>query len=606
MNQKKRRQRMCRTIPVKYEVEGRRASPGRWIPRASPPSRSSGHSDPRPGVARAAPVGAMSADFASELREARAERRAREASFLEADRAASANRAASSATPARPDDSDASFPDALRRVERARADLVSDAAIRRVHDRIRADAVSRRRAHAHAHARARPDDEVDARLEAAVRGLSPSEFERLPASTWHPPPPRTDLDDVLDANEKSAPPESAPNGDEPTLAPVPDDCAVCFVPFVPGDALVALPCGHSGFHRACIREWLTNRAPTCPLCRCACRAPEATRDDSRVAARAGRGALDGDDSADPDARSDAFERALAELELMHREESEWLDRLEAQPSVLERAGGFQGVDEGVGHEGVGHEGVGHEGVGHEGVGSSGRGETSNAAGGVTAGVGRGDASNGPSAGLRRASEGAASEIGGAFVAARSSPRQSADPSPRASDLATLRRRAAAYFDPERTTTRRREYAGLFELRRAERALASRLEELARREASLRLRVREAVARRDEAARREEEARARRAAGESESASASESESESELESSRGWVERATRRAGAARGEEVDSEVEHSEGDAEGSAARAERERRSFASAVDALARWRSGGAGGDGACADEGECVERV
>ena len=594
MNRKKRRQRMCRTIPVmKYEVEGRRASPGRWIPRASPPSRSSGHSDPRPGVARAAPVGAMSADFASELREARAERRAREASFLEADRAASANRAASSATPARPDDSDASFPDALRRVERARADLVSDAAIRRVHDRIRADAVSRRRAHAHAHARARPDDEVDARLEAAVRGLSPSEFERLPASTWHPPPPRTDLDDVLDANEKSAPPESAPNGDEPTLAPVPDDCAVCFVPFVPGDALVALPCGHSGFHRACIREWLTNRAPTCPLCRCACRAPEATRDDPRVAARGGRGALDGDDSADPDARSDAFERALAELELMHREESEWLDRLEAQPSVLERAGGFQGVDEGVGHEGVG---------------SSGRGETSNAAGGVTAGVGRGDASNGASAGLRRASEGAASEIAGAFVAARSSPRQSADPSPRASDLATLRRRAAAYFDPERTTTRRREYAGLFELRRAERALASRLEELARREASLRLRVREAVARRDEAARREEEARARRAAGESASASASASasESESELESSRGWVERATQRAGAARGEEVDSEVENSEGDAEGSAARAERERRSFASAVDALARWRSGGAGGDGACADEGECVERV
>ena len=559
-------------------------------PARVPPSRSSGHSDPRPGVARAAPVGAMSADFASELREARAERRAREASFLEADRAASANRASSLATPARPDDSDASFPDALRRVERARADLVSDAAIRLVHDRIRADAMSRRRAHAHAHARARPDDEVDARLEAAVRGLSPSEFDRLPASTWNrnPPPPRTDLDDDDDANEKSAPPESAPNGDEPPLAPVPDDCAVCFVPFVPGDALVALPCGHSGFHRACIREWLTNRAPTCPLCRCACRAPEVTRDDPRVAARAGRGALDGDDSADPDARSDAFERALAELELMHREESEWLDRLEAQPSVLERAGGFEGVDEGVGHEGVG---------------SSGRGETSNAAGGVTAGVGRGDASNGPSAGLRRASEGAASEIGGAFVAARSSPRQSADPSPRASDLATLRRRAAAYFDPERTTTRRREYAGLFELRRAERALASRLEELARREASLRLRVREAVARRDEAARREEEARARRAAGESESEPAS--ESESELESSRGWVERATRRAGAARGEEVDSEVD-SGCDAEGSAARAERERRSFASAVDALARWRSGGAGGDGACADEGECVERV
>ena len=554
-------------------------------------------------MARAAPVGAMSADFASELREARAERRAREASFLEADRAASANRASSLATPARPDDSDASFPDALRRVERARADLVSDAAIRRVHDRIRADAISRRRAHAHAHARARPDDEVDARLEAAVRGLSPSEFERLPASSWHPPPPRTDLDDVLDAKEKSAPPESAPNGDEPTLAPVPDDCAVCFVPFVPGDALVALPCGHSGSTARASASG-SQRAPTCPLCRCACRAPEATRDDPRVAARAGRGAPTGRFGGP--GRALGRERALAELELMHREESEWLDRLEAQPSVLERAGGFEGVDEGVGHEGVGHEGVGHEGVGHEGVGSSGRGETSNAAGGVTAGVGRGDASNGPSAGLRRASEGAASEIGGAFVAARSSPRQSANPSPRASDLATLRRRAAAYFDPERTTTRRREYAGLFELRRAERALASRLEELARREASLRLRVREAVARRDEAARREEEARARRAAGESESASASESESESELESSRGWVERATQRAGAARGEEVDSEVEHSEGDAEGAAARAERERRSFASAVDALARWRSGGAGGDGACADEGECVERV
>ena len=334
-------------------------------PARVPPSRSSGHSDPRPGVARAAPVGAMSADFASELREARAERRAREASFLEADRAASANRASSLATPARPDDSDASFPDALRRVERARADLVSDAAIRRVHDRIRADAISRRRAHAHAHARARPDDEVDARLEAAVRGLSPSEFERLPASSWHPPPPRTDLDDVLDAKEKSAPPESAPNGDEPTLAPVPDDCAVCFVPFVPGDALVALPCGHSGFHRGVHPRVAHNRAPTCPLCRCACRG---ARSDARRPAsgregrsrRARRGRFGGPGRA----LSDAFgARSRSSNSCTGR--SEWLDRLEVQPTCSRGPEGSrestresdtrESDTRGVGHEGVGHE-----------------------------------------------------------------------------------------------------------------------------------------------------------------------------------------------------------------------------------------------------------
>ena len=95
---------------------------------------------------------------------------------------------------------------------------------------------------------------------------------------------------------------------------MPDECAVCFVAFEPGDALKALPCGHAGFHLKCIRTWL-QRSPTCPLCRCACRCR-----GPRGRPRGPPGDLgDADVPGDPDLRSETFERRLAELTAMHEE-----------------------------------------------------------------------------------------------------------------------------------------------------------------------------------------------------------------------------------------------------------------------------------------------
>lgn len=44
-------------------------------------------------------------------------------------------------------------------------------------------------------------------------------------------------------------------------------CAICVEPFVEGqDKVKVLPCGHSGFHVACIDQWLA-RETYCPLCK---------------------------------------------------------------------------------------------------------------------------------------------------------------------------------------------------------------------------------------------------------------------------------------------------------------------------------------------------
>ena len=191
--------------------------------------------------------------------------------------------------------------------------LVSNERLRRIVDRIAADRAAFDSTRA-----------TDERLDAAVRGLSEAEIAKLRDVVWEP---------ATSESKKQAATSGSGDGDggdgdapvdEKEKKKVPDECAVCFVAFEPGDVLKSLPCGHAGFHLACIRAWL-ERSPTCPLCRCACRAADPGDVPGDVPG-------DGDDPGeDPDLRSETFERHLAELTAMHEEESAWLDRLEAQP-----------------------------------------------------------------------------------------------------------------------------------------------------------------------------------------------------------------------------------------------------------------------------------
>merc|ERR1719330_203836 len=43
-------------------------------------------------------------------------------------------------------------------------------------------------------------------------------------------------------------------------------CSICLEEFENGEKLVKLPCSHY-FHPDCINPWLTERQPTCPLCK---------------------------------------------------------------------------------------------------------------------------------------------------------------------------------------------------------------------------------------------------------------------------------------------------------------------------------------------------
>jgi hypothetical protein len=43
-------------------------------------------------------------------------------------------------------------------------------------------------------------------------------------------------------------------------------CSICIEDYEPGEMIRVLPCGHA-FHSDCILPWLTDRSPTCPLCK---------------------------------------------------------------------------------------------------------------------------------------------------------------------------------------------------------------------------------------------------------------------------------------------------------------------------------------------------
>ncbi|EJK69426.1 hypothetical protein THAOC_09321, partial [Thalassiosira oceanica] len=43
-------------------------------------------------------------------------------------------------------------------------------------------------------------------------------------------------------------------------------CSICLDDYAPGEQVRVLPCGHT-FHGSCIFPWLTERSPTCPLCK---------------------------------------------------------------------------------------------------------------------------------------------------------------------------------------------------------------------------------------------------------------------------------------------------------------------------------------------------
>lgn len=58
--------------------------------------------------------------------------------------------------------------------------------------------------------------------------------------------------------------QDAESGGSTALIPDLQDCSICAEPYLEGETLRQLPCGHN-FHQSCIDPWLIKRSGTCPL-----------------------------------------------------------------------------------------------------------------------------------------------------------------------------------------------------------------------------------------------------------------------------------------------------------------------------------------------------
>lgn len=131
----------------------------------------------------------------------------------------------------------------------------------------------------------------------------------------------------------------------PTMATLnPPSCPICLDPFVGGDLLRTLRCGHE-LHATCVDPWLTGRSGKCPVCRADCRSPQRIAEEEAEAAAAAEAEEDGEGEAtEVDAeRGEAGDRATDEaqtprgirglfqnlrnrLSLGTEQESDWVSR----------------------------------------------------------------------------------------------------------------------------------------------------------------------------------------------------------------------------------------------------------------------------------------
>jgi len=101
------------------------------------------------------------------------------------------------------------------------------------------------------------------------------------ASSYTPPTDtkitvQTIIHDNDNNEEEEAPKQKQSNEEDakqPSKKPEPQfafdkysSCSICLEEFEVGEKLLKLPCNHY-FHPNCIKPWLTERQPTCPLCK---------------------------------------------------------------------------------------------------------------------------------------------------------------------------------------------------------------------------------------------------------------------------------------------------------------------------------------------------
>jgi E3 ubiquitin-protein ligase RNF13 len=121
----------------------------------------------------------------------------------------------------------------------------------------------RRRRGRDANGQGRPSAAVTT-VPVAPRGLSEEELEELPILV-HGETSELDSDNmarVVENGEKMEPIAGVQYEGGDTIR----CCAICLEQYKQGDKLRLLPCGHR-YHCSCVDTWLTQRRPSCPLCK---------------------------------------------------------------------------------------------------------------------------------------------------------------------------------------------------------------------------------------------------------------------------------------------------------------------------------------------------